>query len=102
MPARLPHTPLPLDIISRCLAALAGGYALSIALPLLLALLLAVDRAQATLVALLFSFTVYTAAFLWTFCARTHWRAWIGLLLPALGCGAIDALILSLRAGGQV
>jgi uncharacterized membrane protein YfcA len=88
-----------LDIISRCIAALLGGYVLSITLPLLLGLLLPLDRAQATLTALMLSFIVYTAAFIWAFAVRSHWRAWAGLLFPATACGTISFLILSLSTG---
>lgn len=101
MPRSTPHTPLLLDIISRCVAALLGGYVLSITLPLLLGLSLPVDRAQATLTALLLSFIVYTAAFLWAFAVRSHWRAWGGLLVPALACGTISFLLLTLHSGPQ-
>ncbi len=99
MPRSIPHTPLLVDIASRSVAALLGGYVLSITLPLLLGLLLPVDRAQETLTALLLSFIVYTAAFLWAFAVRSHWRAWAGLLFPAAACGTISALILTLPAG---
>lgn len=82
-------TSLPLQVISRSLAALLGGYALSVALPLLIGLILPVDRAEGTLTALMLSFVVYTCAFLWAFAVRDHWRAWAGLLLPALVCGGV-------------
>ncbi|WP_347330494.1 DUF3649 domain-containing protein [Marinimicrobium locisalis] len=99
MPKSLPRTPLLLDIASRCVAALLGGYVLSITLPPLLGLSLPVSRAQATLTALLLSFIVYTAAFLWAFAVRNHWRAWGGLLVPSLACGTFSLLILSVQTG---
>lgn len=99
MPRSLPQTPLLLDVTSRCIAALGGGYVLSITLPLLFGLLLPIDRAQATMTALLLSFMVYTSAFLWAFAVRSHWRAWAGILFPAIGCGTLSALVLSLHSG---
>ena len=82
-------TPFLLDVLSRSLAALLGGYALSVALPVLVGLLLPMERGPATMTALLLSFLVYTGAFLWAFGVRSHWRAWGGLLLPALLSGSL-------------
>ncbi len=89
-------SPLLLDVLSRSLAALLGGYALSVALPVLVGLLLPVERGPATMTALLLSFLVYTGAFLWAFGVRSHWRAWSGLLFPALLCGGFATLWLTL------
>lgn len=88
-----------LDIISRCMAAFLGGYALSIAFPLLVGVLLPMDRAQATVTALLLSFVVYTGAFLWAFGVRSHWRAWTGLLIPALLSAGISFALLGHQGG---
>ena len=90
------HTPFLLDVLSRSLAGLLGGYALSVALPVLVGLLLPVARGPATVTALLLSFLVYTGAFLWAFGVRSHWHAWSGLLFPALLCGGLATLWLTL------
>lgn len=95
------NKPIPslLEVCSRSLAALLGGYALSVALPVLVGLLLPMDRAGATVTALLLSFLVYTGAFLWAFGVRSHRRAWSGLLLPSLIFGGFAYLWLTL--GGE-
>lgn len=72
----------------RLLAAIVGGYGLTAISMSLLAVLLPASRVDAVMTATLLSFPVYAVAIMWAFAARSAWRAWAGLLLPAavLGC----------------
>lgn len=73
-------------VASRAFAAGLGGYALSAAFTaaLALALLPMLPRVDAVMLATLLSWLVYACAIGWAFYARNAWRAWVGLLLPAL------------------
>lgn len=71
-------------VASRILAAIIGGYALTSALSVLLALLLPVSRSEATLAATMLSFVVYAVVVLWVFAARSVMRVWLTLLVTAL------------------
>lgn len=82
-----------LEIPSRAVAALLGGYVLSNSIAILLAAVGPGDRAEAVTWALLSSFLVYTAAVIWVFSVRSARRAWVGLLLPA-GTSALLAWFL--------
>lgn len=75
-------------VAARLLAAIAGGYALTAIATSLLAVLLPASRVNAVMTATLLSFVFYAFAIMWAFAARSAWRAWAGLLLPAalLGC----------------
>ncbi|WP_050463805.1 DUF3649 domain-containing protein [Herbaspirillum autotrophicum] len=76
-------------VASRALAAILGGYALTAVAIALLALWLPMARAEAVLTATLLSFALYAGAVIWVFAARSAWRAWFGILLPALGLGLL-------------
>jgi hypothetical protein len=69
-------------LVSRIVAAMAGGYALA-ALASVALLALPVSRPQAVLAGMLMSFAVYTGAVVWVFAVRSARRAWTGLLLVA-------------------
>ncbi|HEY0917526.1 MAG TPA: hypothetical protein VGE22_21775 [Solimonas sp.] len=71
-------------VLSRLLAALLGGYALSALLTAVLALHLPLERSEAMLVGTMLSFLVYALAVMWAFAARHALRAWTGLLAPIL------------------
>ena len=70
-------------LVSRIVAAIAGGYALA-ALVSVAALALPIAAPQAVLSGMLASFAVYSGAVIWVFAARSARRAWAGLLLAAL------------------
>lgn len=78
-----------LMVVSRILAAMIGGYALTAAISVLLALLLPVSRAEATQASTMLSFIIYAVVVIWVFSTRTATRAWIGLLVTALPLGLI-------------
>lgn len=73
-----------IGVASRAVAAIAGGYAVAALATAALALFLPLPRSEAALTGTLLSFAVYTGAVLWSFAARTAWRAWRGLLGAAL------------------
>ncbi|WP_219212109.1 DUF3649 domain-containing protein [Variovorax boronicumulans] len=76
-------------VLSRCLAAAVGGYALATTLSTAIVALVesgfgAMARVDAVLVAMQLSFVVYTGAVMWAFAARSARSAWLGLALPTL------------------
>lgn len=85
------------SVASRVLAAAVGGYALTSAATVLLALVWPAPKAQAVLWATMISFTVYTVVVIWVFCTRSAGRAWLGLLLATAVCAGLAWM---LGAGG--
>lgn len=83
--------------LNRITAALCGGYALANLLPLALAGLLPIERADAAMTALLLSFAVYATAIIWAFAAHSAWRAWAGLLVSTVLAG----MLLAVQRGGH-
>lgn len=77
------------DVVSRVAAATVGGYLLTYAVTACATRLLPMPASEAVLTAAMASFLVFTGAILWAFAASTARRAWLGLLAPAAGCGAI-------------
>lgn len=73
-----------LAVLSRLVAAVAGGYALASLSTSLLAAWLPMARADAVMTATMLSFIVFTIAVIWVFAARDAWHAWGGLVLPLL------------------
>lgn len=73
-----------LDVASRALAAIVGGYALSALAATVAAIYFPGTRAEAAIFGMLASFVIYTLAVLWVFAVRSAWRAWLGLLLPSV------------------
>lgn len=84
-------------IASRVLAALLGGYALAALMASALALAFAAlglgTRAEGVQAAGLLSFALYTGAAIWCFAARSALRAWLGLAVVGLACGAVLVLL---------
>ena len=81
-----------LGILSRCVAAVLGGYLLAALVAIGCALWLGPPRAEAVLVGMLLSFAVHAGAVIWVFAARSARRAWAGLAVPTLALGAALAL----------
>ncbi len=71
-------------VLSRCLAAIFGGYALAAASTVFLSLALPMPRAEAVYLASLLSYVVFVIAVLWVFATRTAGRAWLGVVLPTI------------------
>ena len=80
-------------LLSRVLAAVFGGYALTSGVAVLLAAVLPMSRAEAVLTATLSAFVVYTCAVIWVFSVHDMRRVWIGMLLPAIVCGGLGLLL---------
>ncbi|CAG9168497.1 DUF3649 domain-containing protein [Cupriavidus respiraculi] len=76
-----------LAVASRAVAAIGGGYVLAAAATTVLSLVLPLSRSEAVVTATLLSFLVYAGAVIWVFAARSAWRAWIGIALPAAALG---------------
>jgi len=81
-----------LAVVSRCLAALLGGYLLAAMASVCLGLLLPLPRVEAVLTGMMSAFLFYLAAFIWAFAARSATRAWLGILLPGLALAAINGV----------
>ncbi|MFC7689281.1 DUF3649 domain-containing protein [Paeniroseomonas aquatica] len=60
-----------LGILSRCIAAVLGGYLLAALVAIGCALWLGPPRAEAVLVGMLLSFAVHAGAVIWVFAARS-------------------------------
>lgn len=78
-----------LAVASRALAAVVGGYALTALAVTALAIFLPLSRAEASMTATLLSFVIYTCVVIWVFATRTAWRAWAGIVAPAVVLGAL-------------
>ncbi len=65
-------------LVSRIIAALAGGYALA-ALASVAVLVLPMTKPQAVITGMLASFAIYAGAVIWVFAVRSATRAWLGL-----------------------
>ncbi|MDO9002579.1 MAG: DUF3649 domain-containing protein [Aquabacterium sp.] len=76
-------------VASRALAAILGGYVIAALFTGALAMYLPGSRLEATLTAMMLSFAVYACAVIWVFSARSAWRAWWGLAVPAAVLGAL-------------
>ncbi|MFT4174946.1 MAG: DUF3649 domain-containing protein [Rhodocyclaceae bacterium] len=70
-------------VASRTVAAVLGGYLVSALVAAGLARWLPLARSEATLVGSMTGFIVMLLAVMWVFRARSAWRAWAGMLLPA-------------------
>ncbi|MET0499572.1 MAG: iron transporter [Steroidobacteraceae bacterium] len=82
-----------LSVASRVAAAFIGGYLLTTLLTALLSYLLPGPRAQALLIATLFSFAIYTGLVVWAFSVSTSTRAWRGMLVASCVSGAALLLV---------
>jgi hypothetical protein len=82
-----------LALLSRTVAALLGGYALTCASVIFLGAVLPLPRSQAVLAASLASFAVYTAVIVWAFATPSVRRLWTVLLLASLALGGAGLLL---------
>ncbi|OYO30880.1 hypothetical protein [Janthinobacterium sp. PC23-8] len=85
--------PAHLMLLSRVLAAVFGGYALTSGVAVLLSSILPLSRVEAVQTATLSAFAVYTCAVIWVFAVPGLRRAWLGMLLPAIACGGLGLLL---------
>ena len=82
-----------LMLLSRVLAAIFGGYALTSGVAVLLSSILPLSRVEAVQTATLSAFAVYTCAVIWVFAVQDLRRVWLGMLLPAIACGGLGLLL---------
>lgn len=80
-------------LLSRVLAAIVGGYALTSGVAVLLSSILPLPRGEAVQTAVLSAFITYTCAVIWVFSVQDVRRAWLGVLLPAILCGGLGLLL---------
>ncbi|HEY9275444.1 DUF3649 domain-containing protein [Achromobacter sp.] len=78
-----------LAVFSRAAAAILGGYVLASAAAACLAIWLPMRRPDAVITAQMLSFVFYACGVIWVFATRNAWRAWAGVLLPAMLLGAL-------------
>lgn len=78
---------------ARIVLAVACGYALAVAVSIVLSFILPMSRVEAVLSGLLISFAVYAAAIIWVFAVRSISRMWIGLGGVTAGFGLLAGLL---------
>tara|TARA_R110002167_G_scaffold361999_1_gene580819 strand:+ start:17058 stop:17339 length:282 start_codon:yes stop_codon:yes gene_type:complete len=82
-----------LDVMFRILAAIAGGYLVSVLFSFVVVLILvwmqATTQHEAVMVATMFSYVVYFAVIILSFCRKSAWLLWRDLLLITCLLGAI-------------
>ncbi|WP_238947360.1 iron transporter [Vandammella animalimorsus] len=91
-----------LAVLSRTVAAVGLGYALSACAASLLALLLhwaGMPRVDAVLLSNMLAFVLYATALLWSFACASAWRTWCGLGAPALASALALWAVQGLRGG---
>lgn len=76
-------------VASRSIAAIAGGYALASATAAFMAAWLPLPRVDAVIAAQMGAFVAYACAVLWVFATHSAWRAWGGVMAPALVLGGL-------------
>lgn len=84
-------------VAARAVAAVGGGYLLSAVAATLLAVLLPLPRADASIISTMLSFVIYTCAVLWVFATRSAWRAWAGIFIAAAMLSALLWLYRSMQ-----
>ena len=82
-------------VASRVLAAVVGGYALTSAATVLLALVWPLPQAQAVLASTMLSFTLYTVVIVWIFAVKRLRTLWLGLFIATAVCAGLSWLLLS-------
>ncbi|MCR6651379.1 MAG: DUF3649 domain-containing protein [Cellvibrionaceae bacterium] len=81
-------------VASRVLAAAVGGYALTSAATVLLALIWPVPQAQAIVFAALMSFVLYAGVIIWVFAVKHLRTVWLGLTAATVLCSGLAWLLL--------
>ncbi|MBP5858366.1 hypothetical protein KAJ83_15195 [Marivibrio halodurans] len=99
---RAPSPRYRLDVASRAVAGIGGGYALSVLVTLLLARLLPLGAADAGLAATMGSFTIHAIAIIWAFSVRGQARVWGGIAGAAALAGLLLIVIHEIGGGAQM
>ena len=82
-------------VASRVFIAAIGGYALTSAATIFLAMVWPLPKAQAVMAATMVSFVLYAVVVIWVFSVASARRAWIGVIGATLVLSVIDWLMLS-------
>lgn len=82
--ARPVSTRYRLAVLSRTIAAIAGGYGISVMLAIALSWTLPLSREEAGTLATMLALLSLPIAIMACFYARSAWRAWIGLALAVI------------------
>lgn len=86
-----------IQTVLRIIAAVFGGYTLTVILPASLALLLPWPKVDALFFTALLPALIYPAVLLWVFAASTAQRAWRNLLVALLLCGSLALIAAVVR-----
>ncbi len=78
------------SVLSRCVAAAAGGYGIVTLLHLAMTALLPWEQYKALLLTSQTGYLWYTGVIIWCFAARTAKRAWLGLAIVAVPLALIS------------
>ena len=78
-------------VLSRCVAAIFGGYA--VAALGSIALARSGSRVEGALTGMMASYAIYTTAVIWVFAASSALRAWVGLAVAAGAFGGVFWLL---------
>ncbi|WP_437879795.1 hypothetical protein [Pseudomonas sp. LRF_L74] len=86
-------SPYARALLSRTVAAIFGGYALTCALVIFLGAIIPLPKGQAVLAASLASFAIFTAIIIWAFSVESLRKLWLWLLIPTVLFTAAGLLI---------
>ena len=81
-------------VLSRTVAAVFGGYILTSAATVLLALIWPLPRAEAVAASTMLSFILYTGVIVWIFTVRRLRNLWLGLATATFLCTGLAWLLL--------
>lgn len=81
-------------VASRVLAAVVGGYAITSAATVLLALIWPLPQAEAILASSMLSFALYAGVLVWVFAAKRLRTVWLGLVVATAVCAGLSWLLL--------
>ncbi|MFY0640475.1 MAG: DUF3649 domain-containing protein [Bermanella sp.] len=73
-----------LRVLSRAIAAIVGGYALSNILAIFISYVLPMPTADSVLLSLQLTFLFYSLVIIWVFSTKTASKAWLGILIACV------------------
>lgn len=84
-------------VLSRIVAAVAGGYAFATVMILVLTYLLPLPQKDALMLSTMLSYIIYLLAIIWAFSVKTVRKAWIGISVATGLLGALAFLLHSIQ-----
>jgi len=90
----------PDSVLSRSIAAIVGGYAVSNLAAIAFASALPMPQAEAVMTSMMLSFLFYALAVIWAFSAKTAMLSWLGMV--STGLIAVSIWGMYSIAGGAV